>query len=474
MPSIPRTKFTDLAQFQPKQKEAWYTLLDPACKYLLYGGAAYGGKSYFLRWGCIGLGMYYYAKYGYKNIPIGLFSEDYPTLKDRQVIKMKNEIPAFIGRVIESRDEGYAFIANEEYGKFIIMLRNLDDPSKYSSVEFAAIAVEEITKNKKDTFDDLRFRMRYPGISDVKFMAATNPGSIGHGFVKKLWVAPDPANLDHEQDRFKFVPAYYSDNKFVTDDYVKQLDSLPEDKRRAYKDGSWDTFAGQYFPEWNLRLHTCKAFTPPSDWSRIGSFDWGYTAPFAYYSHAIQKVTLRDGRKFIRVYTYKELYGVGKTPEQWAERIMLTNNLNEFAQFRADPSIFNKKPDGSVSIADQMNTIFKENAYKLKPANNDRLNRWAYVHKWLSIAPDGLPYWIIMDSCPNLIRTLPEMVHDENKIEDLDSSAEDHGVDGSSYGLVHIKWIDGNYGTVSIVKPKTPDKFYSDIDVSKFEEVKFD
>ena len=105
--------FTELADFQPRQEDAWFTLMDPLCKYLLYGGAAYGGKSYWLRWTAIGLGMYYYAKYGIKNVPIGLFSEDYPTLKDRQVVKMKHEIPPFVGKVVESRDEGYAFIGGQ-------------------------------------------------------------------------------------------------------------------------------------------------------------------------------------------------------------------------------------------------------------------------------------------------------------------------------------------------------------------------
>ena len=92
-------KFTELANFQDKQREAWFKLMEELSKYGLYGGAAAGGKSYFLRWAAIGLGMYYYAKYKIKNIPIGLFSEDYPTLKDRQVVRIKHEIPPFLGNL---------------------------------------------------------------------------------------------------------------------------------------------------------------------------------------------------------------------------------------------------------------------------------------------------------------------------------------------------------------------------------------
>ena len=134
--------FTQLANFQPKQLEAWYTLLNPECKYLLYGGAASSGKSFFLRWASIGLGMYYFAKYKIRNITLGLFSSDYTTLKDRQVIKMKNEIPSYLGEIKEFRDEGYAFLGAKAYGEFLVLLRNLDDPTKYKSAEFAAILVE--------------------------------------------------------------------------------------------------------------------------------------------------------------------------------------------------------------------------------------------------------------------------------------------------------------------------------------------
>src|SRR3990167_6986463 len=153
--------FQQLAQFQLKQLEAWNKLFDNQCKYLLFGGAAGGGKSYFLRWAAMGLGMYYSAKYGIKNVPIGLFSEDYPTLKDRQIRRIKLEFPLKIGELREYRDEGLAFVAKNDL--FTILLRNLDDPSKYASAEFAAILVEELTKNPVETFDDLRFRLRYTG-----------------------------------------------------------------------------------------------------------------------------------------------------------------------------------------------------------------------------------------------------------------------------------------------------------------------
>lgn len=451
-------RFTDLAQFQDKQKEAWYTLMHPDCKYLLYGGAAYGGKSYFIRWAAIGLGMYYYAKYGIRNIPIGLFSEDYPTLKDRQVIKMKHEIPSFLGQLRETRDEGYAFVAAPKYGSFVVLLRNLDDPSKYSSVEFAAILVEELTKNERSTFDDLRFRLRYPGISDSKFVGATNPGGIGHGFVKRLWVKQDPLQPDVEQERFFFVPALYSDNKFTTEGYIKQLDALPIDKRKAYKEGNWDIFAGQFFSEWNDNLHTCPPFIPKKDALLVGGMDWGRAKPFSFHLSTLQ-VKKIDGVAFNRCWTFFEVYGIEKTPKEWAtiikEKLWKGYGLtvDNISWIRGDPAMFTKGNDNSLSIADQ----FLAEGIRIRPASNDRIGGWENLHNWLSLAPDEFPYWIVTENCINLIRTMPELVHDDTRVEDVDTNGEDHAPDALRYQLKHVKWVDakvGGIGHTQRIRPK--------------------
>lgn len=451
-------KFTDLAQFQPKQKEAWYRLMTPECKYLLYGGAAYGGKSYWLRWTAIGLGMYYFSKYGIRNVPIGLFSEDYPTLKDRQVIKMKNEIPPSIGKLVESRDEGYIFRASPEYGEFLILLRNLDDPSKYYSVEFAAILVEELTKNPRETFDDLRFRMRFPGIPDSKFAAATNPGGIGHGFTKRLWVKPDLQDPDNEQSRFFYMPAKYSDNKFTTQEYVNQLDALPEDKRRAYKEGDWDVFAGQYFAEWRDNLHTCYPFMPSKQNVLVGGLDWGRTKPFSFHVNEVSRIQMQDGRRFHRTRVFLEVYGTERTPAEWWEVIkeklkIYKITLKDLTWIQADPAIFTKGNDGSISIRDQFVQANDEFRRLIKPGSNDRIGGWENYHKWLKIAPDGLPYYQVSTDCPNLIRTLPELIHDDTKVEDVDTNGEDHGPDDQRYLLKKLKHIDAGVGAAIHPKP---------------------
>ena len=458
--------FTEYANFQDKQLDAWYTLLSPQCKYLLYGGAASGGKSYFLRWAAVGLGLYYYSRYHIPNITMGLFSSDYPTLKDRQVIKMKNEIPAFFGEVKDSRDEGYSFISRPEFGSFVILLRNLDDPSKYKSAEFAAILVEELTENTETTFDDLRFRLRFPGVTDVKFVGVTNPGSVGHGFVKKKWVKPDLTHPDFEQNRFFFIPARYDDNQFTTPDYVRQLQSLPEDKRRAYMEGDWNIFAGQFFPEFRDDLHVCKPFIPKEKLTIIGGMDWGRTKPFAC-SFSVVKPEVYEEVHFNRVITFMEVYGTDKTPKEWAEEIVTKLKgfgikLSDVNWIQADPSIFTPGNDGSISIRDQFVSA-SEDFRCIKKGSNDRVGGWENMHNWLTLAPDGVPYWLLTENCINGIRTLPELVHDDLKVEDVMTQGEDHWGDQARYMLKALKWIDARVGGISFRQPQKRRKTFANM-----------
>ncbi len=439
--------FQDICKFQYKQALAWNTLLEEDCKYLLYGGSAAGGKSYFLRWASIGLAIWYYQRYGIRGVPIGLFSEDYPTLKDRQISRIKREVPPWIGQLKESRDEGYIFQLSPKFGSGVILLRNLDDPSKYQSVEFAAICVEELTKNPRETFDDLRFRLRFPNIPDPRFVGATNPGGVGHGWVKSLWI--DHNTDDPEQNLFKFIPAKYADNKYIDASYVTQLQSLPERKRKAYMEGSWDIFEGQFFAEWRETDHVIAPFIPKDDDLIVGGMDWGRAKPFAFLISKVEKVYYKDFNPYFRVKTFMEVYGTEKTPKQWAfeirDRLKFYDlKIPDIDWIRGDPAMFTKGNDNSISIADQ----FKEYSVVIKPASNDRIGGWENLHKWLSVAPDGKPYWQITSNCQNLIRTLPQLVHDDVKFEDVDTDGEDHAPDACRYKFKHLKWLDGRVGAV--------------------------
>jgi phage terminase large subunit len=435
----------ELMRLQPKQQIALDTLLTPQCKYLLYGGAMAGGKSYLLRWAALYFLLWLSAKTNIPNIPIGLFSEDYPTLKDRQISRIVREFPPSIGELKESHEEGFAFFVHERYGGGRILLRNLDDPSKYMSSEFAGIFQEEATRSPEATFQDLRNRLRYPGVESVKYMGASNPGGVGHDWVKKFFV--DKYNQDPEKDRFFYVHANAYDNKFISPDYIRQLESLPEQKRKAYLEGSWDVFAGQVFSEFVRAQHTTATTVPRAEFTTFLSFDWGYAAPFACYAHSLVDMKTVDGTVFKRLITWGEWYGIEKPPAEWARIIYEDLDKRRITLGVCDPSMLNRKGDGSRPIMDEMIDTWRtlsegEWIVPIEGGSKDRLKRITLTHSWLSLAPDGIPYWLIADNCVNLIRTLPALVYDEHKLkkEDIDTTLEDHAWDSVSYLISTIHY----------------------------------
>lgn len=228
-------KFSELSGFFPKQMEA--LLASKRFKFTLFGGSVGSGKSRWLRWMCVYWLMEYYARYNIKGIRAGLFCEDYPSLNDRHLSKVKFEFPQWLGKFNEAKHE---FTLAPEYGSGIIAFRNLDDPAKYLSVEFAVIAIDEINRNPKTTFDMLRSRHRWPGIKDVRFIAGCNP--LGEAWVKNMWVKRMFSPDEKEQYEFVFVPALPTDNPYLPAEYYKSLESLPENQRRAYLEGNWDAF----------------------------------------------------------------------------------------------------------------------------------------------------------------------------------------------------------------------------------------
>lgn len=228
-------KFTELSGFFPKQNEA--KLASTRFKFTLFGGSVGSGKSRWLRWMMVYWLMKYWSKYHIEGVRAGLFCEDYPSLNDRHLTKIKYEFPDWLGTYNEARHE---FTLKPEYGSGIIAFRNLDDPQKYLSVEFAVMGIDEINRNPKTVFDMLRSRLRWPGIKDVKFLAGCNP--LGEAWVKNLWVKRLFPPEEKEQYEFVFVPALPTDNPHLAEEYYKSLESLPETQRKAYLEGNWDAF----------------------------------------------------------------------------------------------------------------------------------------------------------------------------------------------------------------------------------------
>lgn len=427
-----RIKISELCHPTKKQKEGFDLL--KKFKFILYGGAMGGGKSYWLRWALLVLLLKYYAKYNLRGVRVGLFCEDYPSLKDRHLAKLQYEFPEWLGNFNKADHE---FILKPQFGSGVICFRNLDDPSKYQSAEFAAEAVDELTKNKKEVFDFLRTRLRWPNIptEDVKFIAGTNPGGIGHEWVKRLWIDKNFDEDEQEKELFAFLPAKAKDNPYIDKNYYKTLESLPPDLKKAFLEGNWDIFKGQYFKEWRRDIHICSPFEILKEWKKFICIDYGYAKPSAVYWCALEK----DGI----IYVYRELYETELTYSALAKMIIsMTPDNEDIDYWVGDPSMWAKKGETELSGAEIIEQTYKEKTKKdlrFLKGNNDRLNGWRVIREYLKPIireEKTLAKLQIFSTCLNFIRTFPSLVYDPIKVEDLDTDGEDHSADSIRYGLM--------------------------------------
>lgn len=325
-----------------------------------------------------------------------------------------------------------------------------NDIDKYIGIEYDFIIVEELNQLTANKYLKLRGSLRTSKPNwRPRMYTSFNPGGIGHGHVKERYVIPFRENREKET---RFIGSTYLSNPYLNKEYIQFLESLTGDLGKAWREGEWDIFAGQFFKEFRYEMHVCKYYFPFKSNVLVGGLDWGRTDPFATLFTEIKTVDY-NGKKFFRATTFAEVYGPDKMPKEWGEIIKdklkeFNLDLNDVSWIRCDNQIFNTGLDKSKSIADQF--IDEDERYRtlLKPASKERIGGWENLHNWLSIAPDGLPYWQITENCTNLIRTLPSLIHDENRVEDIDETGEDHAPDAVRYNFKHLKWIDAKVGGV--------------------------
>jgi len=434
-----KIKFSELAGFTDRQNAAAEAA--KSHKFILYGGALGGGKSYFLRWFSIRMHLEL-AKRGFTGVCSMLACEDYPALKDRQISKIVTEFPAWLGKLhADHKAYGRCFILDPEYGGGIICLRNLDDPSKYQSAEFAFICVDELTKNTYEVFTHLRSRLRWAGFPDNEclFIGATNPGGIGHAWCKQLWMDKDfPQEWTFPIDfrpQFVYIPSKADDNPHLDAAYWATLQTLPENLRKAFRDGDWNIFVGQAFPNFSQQIHVIEPLPIPEGAPLYMTYDWGFGKPFSIGWWWV------DGEGAI--YRFAEWYGWSGTADEGL-RIPDTDVAEGIVKREAELGItgryitrlaghdcFQKRPDykgggQGPSTAE----VFIASNIILTVGDPSRHLKIRQVRERLRVDPEtGRPSLFVYNTCKQFIRTIPNLIMDKNNVEDIDTKGEDHVYD---------------------------------------------
>ena len=123
-----------------------------------------------------------------------------------------------------------------------------DDVRRFAGTEFHAILFDELTRFSERMYRFLFSRLRKNEGDPIplRMRGASNPGDIGHEWVKSWFVDPGAANRP-------FIPARLRDNPSVDQvTYLANLQMLHPLERQRLIDGDWDASAvGAFFRrEW--------------------------------------------------------------------------------------------------------------------------------------------------------------------------------------------------------------------------------
>ena len=317
------------------------------------------------------------------------------------------------------------------------------DASRRQGGEYQKITVDERTLMQPSVVNLLTERLR-SGRVEIPVLgirSGTNPGGFGHGYCRERFiVGTDHGHTVYTDDHgftVRFIPAKVTDNPHVDPAYARRLDAIPDPSRRAaMRDGSWDFFAGQYFPQWRHQRHVVTGFTIPTSWPRYAGVDWGWSNPWAVVWAAVDEDD--------RVWIYRELYDTRVLESDQARRIVEAEQGETVARY-ADDAMWTARGEAK-SVAD----IYAEQGAHIMPARKgERVTGWQRVHSYLSDGPacplhrdqglDTCPRLHVFDgAAPNLVRTLPMLVHDPRKAEDVDTKGEDHAPDALRYLLINL------------------------------------
>ena len=409
---------------------------------ILFGGAKGGGKSLGLRAYSVAYCMTYPGALGV------IFRRSYRELEDTHIHDIQTEVPPAVASY-SSGSHNLLFTNGSVL--FFRYCEHEEDVRTYDSAQFDFMCFDELTAFTEFQYRYLlaRCRSTKPWWPGRRIRSAATPLGVGHTWVKERFVDPRPpgtvwkAPEDQGSYTRVFIPALVTDNLTLMrlhPDYVATLNGLPEEERLAAF-GNWDVFSGQFFQRWRSDIHVVAPFDIPPDWDRWIGHDYGFNAPFATCWLARPPGTQS-------IWVYREHYGTGVTAKEQIFRAWRATEdaCEKLRGVILDPSLFaavNVKGERIRPTSDDWREQFGTTT-TIYRGNNERVPGWRLLRELLDwrAGPDTRmlipPRMFVMETCPNLARTLPLLIADKHNIEDVDTSGEDHAPDAIRYAIRHI------------------------------------
>ena len=434
---------------EPSDKQKLF--LKDTHKIVIYGGARGGGKSWSVRAKAVILAL------KYPGIKQMIVRRTYPELYANHIKPLKEVLKTGTKGSIAKYNDTKKEITFKNGSTIVFGYCEHDkDIDRYQGTEVDILFIDEATHHSEEIIKKFMACVRGVNGFPKRIYLTCNPGGKGHGYIKRIAIDRKYEANENAED-YSFIQALVTDNKALMEeqpDYIKQLELLPPKLRQAWLEGRWDVFQGAFFEEFRQTpdplkcqeagitveealeerrwTHVIKPFDIPKDWKIYRSYDWGYGKPFSCGWWAVDYEGV--------AYRILELYGCTGTPNEglrWSNKVQFDkiaeiereHPLLKGKRIRgvADPSIWDASRGVSAAEEAEKHQLWFE------PGDNERIAGWMQVHERLRFDENGYAMMYFFENCKDAIRTIPLMMYDEHKPEDLDTDLEDHCPDEIRY-----------------------------------------
>lgn len=315
----------------------------------------------------------------------------------------------------------------------------------------------------------------------LEVFSTTNPNGPGHNWVKRRFIDCGPRGKVIKKDIEIFNPqtqlneivtrtqvtifGSYRENIYLRPEYIAELESITDENlRRAWLYGDWDIVTGGALDDvWKKSVHVLPRFVVPKGWRIDRSFDWGSSHPFSVgwwaEANGEEAIIVVGDKRFtfcpprgtlIQIYEWYGTTEIGTnkglkmSAPDVAQGIidreisMLTNNWIETQPWPgpADNQIRDVRETDVDTIEKKMSLKGVRWIASDKSAGSRR-NGLQLIRDRLEASSKGEDVGLyFMDNCIASIGTIPTLPRDKDKIDDVDTNAEDHPYDMVRYRIL--------------------------------------